>query len=316
MKKTVVFIMGTAHCGSTLLDFVLGSHSHSFSLGELHYLGRHLDANWQEYPSICGICLNRCPVWNDSFPASVLKKHFSRKSLFLKLRSYYNRRFHNFYELFMGATDRQILIDSSKGPDWISRQVSPLAKWKSARPVLLFLYRDGRAVCSSMLRKYPERKMEDVASEWRYNISKRKEFFDTFSGLKMQMNYEDFTSEPEQMTRLICQQLNIDFEHSMLEFWRHEHHPVNGGNLGTKSIIHRYKNQYEDMQARLDANAERHFSTRYYENIGYMISPDLRWQSELSREQIQIFENVAGTVNDIYMNRAAYASYQNITNNE
>jgi hypothetical protein len=303
MDQTVVFIMGTAHCGSTLLDLVLGSHSRSFSLGEIHYLGRHLDASWQQYPPICGICLNQCPVWNDLFPERILKKHFSRKNFFSRMRSNFNKRFHNFYELFLDATEKQVLIDSSKGPGWISSGIFPLAKWKSARPFVIFLYRDGRAVCNSMLRKYPERKMDDVAAEWHYNISKRKRFFDTFSGSKIQINYEDFTSEPEQMTRLICQLLNISFEHPMLEFWRHDHHPVNGGNLGTKSIIHRYKNQYEDMQARLDAKAERHFSAQFYENIGYMISPDYRWQKELSKEQVQLFENEAGTINEELMSR-------------
>ena len=32
----VAFILGTGHCGSTLLDLILGSHSKLFSLGEVY----------------------------------------------------------------------------------------------------------------------------------------------------------------------------------------------------------------------------------------------------------------------------------------
>ena len=35
----VVFIMGAGHCGSTLLDLIVGSHSNAFSLGEFKQFG-------------------------------------------------------------------------------------------------------------------------------------------------------------------------------------------------------------------------------------------------------------------------------------
>ena len=38
MENQIVFIMGPGHCGSTLLDLILGSHSDCFSLGEVFRL--------------------------------------------------------------------------------------------------------------------------------------------------------------------------------------------------------------------------------------------------------------------------------------
>ena len=62
--RTVVFIMGAGHCGSTLLDLMLGSHPESFSLGELHRLHGLLDRDKGSPPQLCSMCDGPCVYWN------------------------------------------------------------------------------------------------------------------------------------------------------------------------------------------------------------------------------------------------------------
>ena len=85
--KKVAFIMGPGHCGSTLLDMMLGSHTNAFSLGEIHRMSSMLtDYNVsKKYPSICGICEGPCPFWNTQISINRLQRYFPKKNSNLKI---------------------------------------------------------------------------------------------------------------------------------------------------------------------------------------------------------------------------------------
>ena len=59
MKKIpIIYIVGSGHCGSTLLDIILDSHSKIFGIGELENFNK-------ESLCACGKELSKCSFWND-----------------------------------------------------------------------------------------------------------------------------------------------------------------------------------------------------------------------------------------------------------
>lgn len=79
--------MGPGHCGSTLLDVMLGSHTNAFSLGEMRHISSRL-YNYNDsvkYPSICGICEGPCPFWNNRVSINILRRFFPKKIVVLKI---------------------------------------------------------------------------------------------------------------------------------------------------------------------------------------------------------------------------------------
>jgi hypothetical protein len=64
----VIYIAGTSHSGSTLLDLMLNAHPAIFSAGEVLKLNRQLGINHprkQNAPCSCGApSLWQCPVWS------------------------------------------------------------------------------------------------------------------------------------------------------------------------------------------------------------------------------------------------------------
>ena len=85
MDRKVIFVMGPGHCGSTLFDLIMGSHSDVFSLGEFHRIHGAIDDFQEGYPKICGVCTGRCEFWNQRASLPILKMYFSCIWVVLKL---------------------------------------------------------------------------------------------------------------------------------------------------------------------------------------------------------------------------------------
>jgi len=56
----IVYICAAGHCGSTLLDLLIGSHSNAASLGEISHLPKNVALNTL---CSCGERVRSCPVW-------------------------------------------------------------------------------------------------------------------------------------------------------------------------------------------------------------------------------------------------------------
>jgi hypothetical protein len=131
----VIFILGSGHSGSTLLDLMLGAHKLAFSAGELSKLWGYSGPDVKK-TCACGQRIADCDFWNevrsrvdpcdanDDAPPSAL------------------------LEAICAVSDAQVVIDSSKS---IRRLRSLLAT-----PVdlhVIHLVRDGRAVAHSNRKK-------------------------------------------------------------------------------------------------------------------------------------------------------------------
>jgi hypothetical protein len=294
--------MGPGHCGSTLLDLILGSHSNAFSLGEFHRLHRCLDeANTGEL-QICGVCTEGCDFWNRKVSIPVLRNYYSGKSTLRRLIRKFANLVSNPYKKLMAWSGKSIMVDSSKQPGWIARQLKPAHKWKSVTPYLVYLQRDGRAVVSSYFRKYPERGIKVIAEDWCQQVEEMDRYYEEFPGAKLRMTYEELATEPEKTIRVLCEQFDIPYEAEMLRYWAHDHHHI-FGNGGTRNLIWRYREQFdthsESTRQRIE-DSKQHYAHEYYDEIDVAIKLDERWRREMTEEDLQAFNAVAGATNAAY----------------
>ena len=298
--KKVVFLMGSGHNGSTLLGLILGSHSRIHSLGELVVLRKAADTPFPDVPKLCSTCAGKCEFWNSKVDLAVLQKYFSQKDLFSALRASANHRGRSIYEYFFEWSDRDILVDFSKPPKWIELQLRQLDCWKKVRPILIYLARDGRAVVNSYLRKYPDRTIVEETVRWKRNVEDMEKLYRK-CGLekKLVLSYEELATRPADVGRRLCEVLEVEYEPAMLRYWEHEHH-IAFGNAGTRSLVLRYQSYLNRGREVEFADSFRNIKERHgehYEELGLDIKLDLRWKTELTEKQLEVFEFIAGETN-------------------
>jgi hypothetical protein len=305
MKKKVVSIIGSGRTGSTLLMLILGSHPACFALGELSKLYRY----YKTGKPLCGICQGSCEFWNQYFTESELDQLTSilgntrlnpliPLSLEKKVRKILNQeQVFNPYSAIFAKLNKQVLIDSSKEVDWVKeRYQAPEFTSGKIENYLIHTVRDGRAVMSSKLRITPKLTATEFSHQWVKRIRETNEFFDQFPPeRKMIVSYEKFITQNQETLQQLCQLLQIDFIPEMAQYWQHDHHLV-AGNTGTRSLILKYRNE-EATQVQTQVQKRQ---GNYYDNMGLQLKLDLRWKDELSLEQLEEFNRIAGDLNKPY----------------
>lgn len=104
MKKKVIFIGGTSHSGSTVLDLILSNHPKAMSLGEIKALMKPSRPHHFEKRKNL---INNCEKWK-----KIIKGGSS--NLYKNLIEEFN--------------EKQFFIDSSKDPIWIVKQQNKIDK--------------------------------------------------------------------------------------------------------------------------------------------------------------------------------------------
>lgn len=145
--KTVIYIVGLSHSGSTLLDLLLGKRTGVISLGEVeHALNKKKKTKeGTEQKCGCGLSMFECPVWSP-----VLKCINNNNQ---KL-SYEDK-----YKLLINSVeikDQFALIDSSKETTRLVKVLNKMHKDGEIRLKCVFLIRDVRGWVSS-IKKVCER---------------------------------------------------------------------------------------------------------------------------------------------------------------
>ena len=300
MTRTVAFVMGAPHSGTTLLTLILGSHSRGFALGEMEGLPGAI----RERPgrdAFCMVCEEEaCPIWNRGFAGDFLARRFGRKPGLRNPRALLARaaRFgRGFYEELFDTTGAEILVDSSKSPAWLATRLGERRDWRRADPALVVISRDGRAAVNSWLRKFPDTPAEDFAARWVRQVKRLKAAFAGFDPARRALvRYEDLAADPEPVAARLCAVIGIGFEPAMVRYWAHEHHLFKA-NAGTLSLIarHRVETGQATTEVELAGGREAH-----YARLGRTIRPDERWRTEMSDEHLAIFEKIAGETNRAY----------------
>ncbi len=306
-RRRVVFITSLGHSGSTILHLVLASHTRAFGLGELASARRRLE---RETPSagLCGVCPDACRFWDLDERRPFLKKYFGgfdRGWLRWQIEGRAGAFKGDLYRTLFSwlGEDAIALVDSSKSPGWIKRQLRPWWHWRDCDPYLVYLARDGRAVLNSRLRKHPDLSVDRISKVWLAGVRARERLFARFPvERRVRVGYERFALEPEIELRRLCAALHIRFEPQMLRYWEGEHHPV-AGNVGAylSMFVAEGEKRTEVLEHhRARSQAERLTDLRYYESVGAAIRADFRWTTELSEANLARFQDIVGNANDPY----------------
>ncbi len=263
-------ICGAGHSGSTLLGLLLDSHSRCFYMGEggkVRYLGDERKALRKR---ACKICGDRCEVWS---------------------RFQWNEA-NALYPQVADHVGASVIVDSTKNVAWLRERIDE-AQRAGVTLHLLMLLRDGRAVMNSRFRKYPERDAETQIRAWMTQIEATRSLFDTFTGNKSLIRYEQLATQPENVMTQLCRSLGLRFEPAMICFDQFAHHPL-GGNNGTQYLATRAR----DGRPGGTTVSVGERSRGYYQRHPAGIQLDLRWQQELDEEHRALFDRVAGDFNE------------------
>lgn len=227
----IIYILGSGHSGSTLLDLLLGSHSHIESVGEVFkyfdFLSDESTRPEEKRFCTCGKHIKKCEYWgkvrNDI--ASIYGQDA------IELRTTDSKKFiHYNYDLIqsiLNISGKRYFCDSSK--DFIRLKQF----WKSDLfdVYTIFLVRDARAVSYSSKRKgynlYVRSLKWNIYNIWCYINLKtiwknKKHIF---------IKYEEFSNNPEKYLRKILEDIDLAVEETQFKFWEYRHHNLAGNRM-------------------------------------------------------------------------------------
>ena len=253
----IVYVCGAAHSGSTLLGFLLGSHSEAFYTGEAKNTKFWSDKNIDQRKRSCKLCGSTCNIWKQFDPEKSATVHQQMSEI----------------------SHKKIIIDSTKAPEWI---INKEQENSGAKQYLIYLKRDGRAIVNSRKRKYHNMPFGSIVDKWKKDICGAEKLYRDFSGSKIKIQYEDLAKNPQCELSKICNLLEIKFENAMLNWQLQEHHPL-GGNNGTQWLVKR------NQQLSDDTNINKN---KYYKNHRGGIILDERWRKELTEEEQRIVATI------------------------
>jgi hypothetical protein len=260
--KTILFLVGPGHTGSTLLNFMLDSHTRVFGAGELAKLESPKWRKRHTMPStMCAVCLD-CDFWPKAFEVD------SYQDIYLRL---------------IALLGSDTVVDSSKDPLWAARQGSVN---RGVCPKYVRLVRDGRG-CVASYRRYG-RSIAYSVERWKREEEEAVAFFSALDpGLYITVKYEALASDTESTLAELCDFLNIEFEPDMIEYWIKEHHAL-GGNAGTKTAVRLHHN--------IPITTDQSDIGVYIEK-GRQVFLDERWKEELTNQDLEVFDQMAGDLN-------------------
>jgi hypothetical protein len=143
-----------------------------------------------------------------------------------------------------------------------------------------------------------------LIEKWIHTVRKMNRFFADFPfNTKTIVHYEELAEHPGDVVRRVCQFLDVSYEEEMLRYWRHPHHPI-AGNGGTQSLVLRFRESLGEISPgqRESANeGDRYYQGKYYDEVGFAIHLDERWRRELTQQQIERFDTLAGRINQDFV---------------
>jgi len=193
--KTLLYILGYGRSGTTLLDWLLGSHQSIVSVGEIGRLPNEIINNCMPKFCGCGKKLNECNLWATIIDESkeIIKNQdisFSHWNLFLL----------EHIERF--SDDTQVIVDSSGDLERIKKILSSDLS-REYKIKILYMTRDARAVIySASIRGYNRGKWKPsvfrASLSWLYRNTRMLKFVQSLDkNTCLQTNYESLTEHPE-----------------------------------------------------------------------------------------------------------------------
>jgi hypothetical protein len=236
-KIPIIYIAGSSHSGSTLLDLLLGSHSAVESVGEAKKIPELLDRIAAGGRPFC-TCQQEfacCPLWGELIAGGTGDlKHDAAANASL-------------FRSIVAKQGKPVVLDSSKT---LGRALL-IARSDLFAPVFIHLVRDSRAVVFSSKRKKPQQRQRQhglwqAARGWQKLNSRIPRRLTRGKPQPMLVvRYEDLTDNPKLVLSRILRAAELSWEEPMIRFREHVHHNVEGNRMrmGSNSEIRR-DNEY------------------------------------------------------------------------
>jgi hypothetical protein len=235
-KIPIVYIVGSGHCGSTLLDILLGTHPDVFGTGELTALHRFQKGN--EVVCSCKKHLEDCEVWGDFVRQNAILPDIavsqSKMGILYGSNNFvdrnkkpidadeYIRQQESIYDYLIEKTGARAIVDSSKMPE---RAVLMQGSTKY-EPIILHIVRDPRAVTWSYYRKY--KRVFPYIFKWLLSNLK-VELLSQREMKKVCVLYEDLVKDPEAILNSIYYKIGLK-RHNLPVGNKLQHSHLIGGN--------------------------------------------------------------------------------------
>lgn len=210
-RFSVLYLVGVAHCGSTLLGRLLDMHPRVLCTGELMRTDLALEA---DLPCGCGALLGECEFWKDRLP-------WIREETRLDPRRFVPQ----VYERIARSAGRDVAVDLSKTRVWrVAR------RWRDRGQAYVFLVRDSRGVLASAARVGKD--LERPLKKHRKWMRRLQRFVDKRPDRSIVVHYEDLCRDPEAELRRLCGFLGLEFDPLMLRPAERVHHFVHSSASG------------------------------------------------------------------------------------
>lgn len=218
----VVFVLGVAHCGSTLLGGLLGQHPQVLCVGELMRMDEAVAAR---LPCTCGVPVDECAFWSARLAALRAETGLD-----------YRRFGVDTYRRLAEACGKAVAVDLSKTRVWRRTRW-----WRNRGEGYIFLVRDSRGVLASAVR---EHKGFDRLLPRHLKWMRRLSRFAARKGERaLTVYYEDLCRAPEPELRRVCTFLGVEFAPALLR-------PA----VGVQHLVHASASRYSQTasEIRLD----------------------------------------------------------------
>jgi hypothetical protein len=297
----LVFICGSGHSGSTLLEMMLAGHPEVTAAGELQNLGHQLSIG---RPCSCGCLPAQCRRWQavaaairarcgvDIFespfalrvsrerPRNPLESAIRRWSRLLHYVHYRSPLLGRLSlprlapgsqrlaantqlvsQILREVSGARILVDSSK--DYIRMRERYSAAPERTR--VIYLFRDGRGVAWSSF-KHARTPIARGARDWAKSQRRTRAML---AGVRPEdrrdVRYEELCADPAAVLRPLCAWLGLEYSDALVALAPREHHTIAGNKIRLQREM--------------------------------AVVADVVWRRKLTAAQLAAFEQVAGREN-------------------
>lgn len=256
----IIAILSCRYSGSTILDYMLGSHSNALSLTEIRPFiigGRK--------PFNCKSCQpsQSCPIYSQEFTEKLLRIG--------PISQIYNE-----ISLKTGAN---VLIDSSKDVSWFRKTLAGV---------------DPKDILFVHISKSPEEYggsernklhspaihlVTEIGDEWWRKNSAILRFLYYSPYQALFIRYKDLIESPKATLEIILSYVGEKYEPGIENFWNFNHHPL-WGNKGARSHLTSTDSNPSNWVGESDDNK------KLYEKKHQTLFYDEKWRHSFSYEEI------------------------------
>lgn len=296
---SVVYMVSPSFSGSTLLSYLISSHTQVTTIGERNKFWRKMFVNHPvgSQTCSCGEDFKECDYWVDlkqfiekEIPPQLLKVDFSDFYLFtnhylarlgakvcrsLAKKNHLDRLSWPFKNRFRAILDENFylikyilkkngacyFLDSSKNP----YHVMYLDSHPQISVKVIQIFRDGRGYLHSSLKRSPARSVEEICEEWNFILQRNQEILSMWGGGILNVKYENLCLFPKK--ELIDIFKFLDLEPSGFTT-----------NFSTENVHIMGNNEMRLVK----------FSGIRNEEV---------WRNQLTKKQLNIFEKISGELN-------------------